>query len=430
VTPRFDGVEAFAVQPISALGKRLDRGDFDAALYQLGNNPDFHAAIHRTLLAHPGVVVMHEYMLHHMIRELTLVQGDVAAYLEEHRYCYGRAGYEMARGLLAAGLPVDVWSHPLFERVVDRSLGVIVHSEHVRRRILTSRAGARVEVIPHHLDLSALPAAGPEAERAARRRLGLAEDALVVASYGFITPAKRLETALAAFARLRRDHPQAVVLLVGEVSPYYDLGTLLAGGLEEAVVVTGRLGKERFLEAMTAADIALNLRHPTGGETSGTCIRLLGLGKAVVVNDAGWFAEIPEGCAAKVAVDEREPEMLAAVLSALAGDPELRRRMGENARRHMEAHHTLEGSASRYAGFAAERAAAPRPAPPVPPLAPYPREDVFTHVVADAAAAAADLGAVEGDDALLGRLAGRLAELDLDVAEQVSPELRPPRRRW
>ncbi len=46
--------------------------DFDVALYQLGNNADFHGSIYDVVLRHPGVVVLHEYMLHHLIQGLSM----------------------------------------------------------------------------------------------------------------------------------------------------------------------------------------------------------------------------------------------------------------------------------------------------------------------------------------------------------------------
>ena len=121
---------------------------------------------------------------------------------------------------------------------------------------------------------------------------------------------------------------------------------------------------------MRACDVAVNLRHPTAGETSGTVIRLLGLGKPLIVNETGSFAEIPDDAAAKVPLDDTEEDLLLAYLRALAADEPLRRRMGENARLHMELHHGLAASARGYAGFLRETVAAGARAVPRRPAAP------------------------------------------------------------
>jgi len=81
----------FPVHGHRALPGLLAAGRFDAVLYQLGNNRDYHASIYRSLIDHPGVVVLHEYVIHHLVRDLTLF---VAVY--EQRSFTGAAHRERA----------------------------------------------------------------------------------------------------------------------------------------------------------------------------------------------------------------------------------------------------------------------------------------------------------------------------------------------
>jgi glycosyltransferase involved in cell wall biosynthesis len=393
----------------------LRQGRFDVVLYQLGNNPDYHAEVYRTLLEHPGVVVLHEAVIHHMVREITLHARDPEAYVREMRYAYGRTGEAAARRCVASGVPLDPWSYPLFERVVDASLGVIVHNRFTHDRVLASRPLTRLAIVPHHLSLDALPV--PTAEEA-RAALGIGPGAFVVATFGFLTASKRPEVLLRAFARLRQEVPAARFLIVGEVSPHFDFKRIFTPELRQGVTVTGRLGLDRFLLYMQACDVAVNLRHPTAGETSGTVIRLLGMGKPLIVNNTGAFAEIPDGCCAKVDLDDTEEELLVAYLRALAGDETLRRRMGDNARRHMAEHHTLAGSARGYADFLRETVAmGVQPFRAVPPLAAYPKDDLLSDLVRDVTAEMVDLGVGEEDDDLLREISAAMVELDLDRAD-------------
>ena len=409
----------FPVRGDRAFPALWESGRYDAVLYHLGNNADYHARAWRMAMRIPGIVVLHEPMLHHLVRGMTLARGDLAGYVEEMRYAYGRTGEALARRSLGSGIPLDPWSYPLFERAVDASLGLIVHNDCTRNRVLASRPEARIVKVPHHLSLGAQGLWGSSPEqatgraavqapegaaqgemdrRALRARLGLPAAGLLVASFGFITPAKRLDVALRAFARLRREvAPDALYLLVGDVSPYYDFANVLTPELSAGVVRVGHAELPQFLRTMAAVDVTINLRYPSAGETSGTLIRLLGLGKAVIVSNTGAFAEIPDGCCAKIDLDAAEEELLFATLRALATDPELRWRMGENARRHIAAHHTLAGSARAYADWVREIVALrPEPFHPVPPLAPYPPEDVLSDLAAAVAAEAVDLGAGRG----------------------------------
>ncbi|HVS02724.1 MAG TPA: glycosyltransferase family 4 protein [Thermoanaerobaculia bacterium] len=400
------------VRPYRELARRA--AALDAVVYHLGNSAPFHQAIWRLLQEVPGVVVLHEYLCHHLVREITLVRGDVEGYVEELRYAYGDTGVAVARRFLDGGVPVDPWSFPLFERAVDQATTVVTHNRTTRERVLASRPTAAVTVIPHLFDPRLLPAGLDRA--AARRTLGLPEEAPLLGTFGHVTPAKRMDVTLHAFARLRQEQPAARLLVVGEVSPHYDLDALLGQGLRQGVELIGRTELDQLFRYMAAVDVAVNLRHPSGGETSGTFMRLLGMGQAVVVSDVGSFAETPDGCCAKVPVDAFEEETLLATLSLLVARPDLRRAMGESARRHMHARHRPQDAAAAYLAVCRRAAAEGRREPlrPVPPLAPFPPSDVATRLVQAASAALADLGVGEGDDEVPRALAETLVDLDLD----------------
>jgi glycosyltransferase involved in cell wall biosynthesis len=313
---------------------------------------------------------------------------------------------------VATGVPLDPWSYPLFERAVDASRGLIVHNQVTRDRVLASRPLARIATVPHHLSLEGLPAVSPEE---ARRALGIEPGTFAVATFGFLTASKRPAVLLRAFARLRREVPSARLLIVGEVSPHFDFDRAFIPELLDGVTITGRLEIDRFLLYMRACDVAVNLRHPTAGETSGTVIRLLGLGKPLIVNETGSFAELPDAAVAKVPLDDTEEDLLVAYLRALAADEPLRRRMGESARRHLELHHGLAASARKYADFLRETVeSGARPFRALPPLTAYPEDDLLSDLVREASAEIVDLGVEEAEDDLLREIAAAIVEVDLD----------------
>ncbi|HEX4498932.1 MAG TPA: glycosyltransferase family 4 protein [Thermoanaerobaculia bacterium] len=410
--PAGDLAARFLVHGVKALPGLLARGRFDTVLYQLGNNRDYHASIYRSLIDHPGVVVLHEYVIHHLVRDLTLFAGDPQAYVREMRYAYGKTGEAMARRCVATGVPLDPWSYPLFERAVDASLGVVVHNQVTRDRVLASRPLTRIATVPHHLSLEGIQAVSPEE---ARRALGIEAGTFAVATFGFLTASKRPGVLLRAFARLRREVPAARLLIVGEVSPHFDFDRVCTPELRAGVTITGRLEIDRFLLYMQACDLAVNLRHPTAGETSGTVIRLLGLGKPLIVNETGSFAEIPDDCCAKVPLDDSEEDLLVAYLRALATDEPLRHRMGENARQHMARHHSLADSARKYADFLRETVeGAARAFRAAPPLTAYPEDDLLSDLVREVSAEMVDLGVEEAEDELLREIAAAIVEVDLD----------------
>ena len=53
----------------------------DVALYHVGNNPEAHGWIVDALRRRPGVVVLHDFVLHHLVAGLTIGRKDGHGYL-------------------------------------------------------------------------------------------------------------------------------------------------------------------------------------------------------------------------------------------------------------------------------------------------------------------------------------------------------------
>jgi glycosyltransferase involved in cell wall biosynthesis len=155
--------------------------------------------------------------------------------------------------------------------------------------------------------------------------------------------------------------------------------------------------EERLWSLMAACDVCVNLRSPTMGETSGSVIRQLSLGKPVVVSDVGWFAELPDEVALKVPVDAQETETLFAALELVARDASVREAMSAAARELARREHDLGRAADLYVA-ALEQAAG--------------GDAVADSLLGDVATAAADVGIGPGSPEAA-ELARRLAEVEL-----------------
>jgi glycosyltransferase involved in cell wall biosynthesis len=172
----------------------------------------------------------------------------------------------------------------------------------------------------------------------------------VIGCVGNINASKRIPQLLEAFAALRAGHPDARLLLVGA-----DLDARLTD-LPEGVERVDYVDEPRLWSLMGACDVCVSLRAPTMGETSGSVIRALVLGKPLVVSDVGWFAELPDKVALKVQVDAHEAETLGAALELLASNDRARTAMGDAARSYVTAEHDLERSAEAYVAALEEAA--------------------------------------------------------------------------
>ena len=86
-------------------------------------------------MEHPGVVVMHEANLHHLIADLTIRRGDWDAYIREVEINAGAGAKEYAERYvrtLQRGPDYDI---PMLKSVLARARGAIVHSAAVESEL-------------------------------------------------------------------------------------------------------------------------------------------------------------------------------------------------------------------------------------------------------------------------------------------------------
>lgn len=339
VTPELH--EQFDIYALSDYAKM--RWSFDLPLYQMGNNTEHHEAIFRLSQRFPGLVVLHDVILHHFIAHRTLGHGNFSAYTREMAYVLGTAGVSLAWEIRYGQREHPLTELTLNQRVVDVSLGLLVHSQHALDLIHATRPRAEVHVVPAPIAAYEPPDDAPASQ------LPWRDDALIFASVGQVTDAKRVDRALAAFARLRHDVPLARYLLVGEVfNNEVNLPSLLQKfDLENDVHVTGFLPDlPSFMSWLSTADVVVNLRYPTVGETSAAALRAMAAGRPLIVYDHGWYAELPNEVALKVPL--LDDDALLNAMQHLAKDADLRRQMGRQARAYASARHHPTQTARAY----------------------------------------------------------------------------------
>ena len=331
-------------------GRTRSVADADVALYHVGNDPDAHGWIVDALKRRPGVVVLHDFVIHHLVAGLTIGRHDGHAYLAAMEREAGVPGRLLGYGVLEGRVP-PLWEvrpqeFPLAGEVLDRATSVIVHSRYVETLVREHGYDGPLQRIEH----PAWPV--PELVPAAM------EGAPLIGSFGHINESKRVPQLLTAFAALRRKRHDARLLLVGSESPGFDLaGRIERTGLDATGVVREPyVEEERLWSLMVACDAVVLLRAPTMGETSGAAIRALSLGKPLVVSNVGWFAELPDDVAFRVPVGgDEEVQALAAALRRLA-DPATAAAMGEAARSLVARDHDVHRVAEQYVAVLEEAA--------------------------------------------------------------------------
>ncbi len=354
------------------------RRPYDLAVYQMGNGPA-HDFLYAPLARTPGLLVLHDLVLHHARGRLFLEAPEVRAYrrdpgdlqaraaaesalaryAEEVRYSYpGQADRLVAAQLGTVGdlLP---YAYPLFRLPVESSRVVAVHNDFMAAAVRSEVPAAEVVRIPMPVEPLAV---APGAVDALRARYRIAPGEVVVGTFGLVTREKRVETVARAVARAAAALPAVRLLVVGPVADGDALERHLdALGLAPRAIVTGRVPFEELAAHMELADVAAHLRYPTARETSAALLRLLAQGRPTVMADLEHLSDVPEDAVVRAAVTDEEGEVTRAILR-LAASPSWRARLSRAAREFVQREHAPARAAAAYAD-AIERAIA-RPDPP------------------------------------------------------------------
>ena len=337
----------FKIYNYKKFAKNADK--YDTILYHIGNNP-LHAYIYKTLKKYPGIVIVHDLFIHGLIHGMTLAKGDKIGYVNDFYEMYGKEGKQLAESTINNQNFAQIeFKYPLIKSILDYSNGIIVHSAYGKRIISRENSDILVKVINHPLiSFSSLNMDSTKT----RNGLGLNEDALIIGLFGFISSHNRIITVLKTFGKFHKEFPKSTLLIVGEDN--LGLKNLINDLNIKSVIQTGFVSFKRMHEYMQVSDICVNLRYPTAGETSGSVLRLMSMGKPVIVSNIDWFSELPNNCCAKVDVDNFEEDLLLEYLRVLAVNDKLRIKMGENARRFVEKEHNCEKVAREYYHFMKE----------------------------------------------------------------------------
>jgi len=331
----------FPIQPIKAYPKQ--RWQYDMPLYQMGNSAH-HDNLYGMFLRYPGIVTLHDYSLHQFIAHRTMHNGDMAGYRREVSYELGSHGLGFIKQPQTIEQIQALHAMSLNKRLLDLSLGIVVHSRYAQD-LIVARGGEKtaVSVIPQHIT--------PTAHKTRRHQLPWSDDALIFASAGQITSAKQIDFSLRAFKKVRQTIPHATYLIIGEETGDTNLShTIQTLGLSDCVHHIGYVAdKQEFIDWMYTADIIINLRYPTAGETSAIALRALAVKRPLILFDHGWYSELSDAVCMKVPpLDE---EALITAMIQLAQQPQMQRQLGEAGQHQIEHQHHPEQVARAYITF-------------------------------------------------------------------------------
>ena len=337
----------------------------DITIYNIGNNPEFHGGIWTMSQQLSGLVVLHDLRLHHFFDGIFRVQRrDLHSYLAVMNRYYGAAGQRDAAICFqheAKNIDEMAERYPLTELALENSLGVVVHTAEAFATLARNS--------PRPLSYAPLPFAA----RARPNTLRHSEDRFRLIVFGYIGRNRRLESILRALAQSEHKGRFQLDVFGSILNDEKKLRSLISSlGLTKGVSLHGYKTESELDEALSRADLAINLRYPTMGEASGSQLRIWDHALPSFVSNVGWYASLPSDAVAFVRTDEHEIEDLQSHLRAFLENPQRFFEMGQRGRRELEEKHAPEtyvarvmelataaqGFSARLAGFdLAERTA-------------------------------------------------------------------------
>jgi glycosyltransferase involved in cell wall biosynthesis len=358
------GVRKF--EPDRVKWEELNRAD--ACIYNLGNNPLFHGAIWQLARRHAGIVILHDTRLHHFFDGLYRVQWrDLPGYLAMMEDYYGAEGRRDAADCFrneARNINEMAQKYPLTEHALEDSLGVVVHTQDAFNQLSESDTRP-VAYLP-------LPFAASSPKRLAADHRPPNENDRVRGShsgepggssggtyrlvmFGYIARNRRLEAvlqALSEMAECNRFHLDVFgEILDNEKEIKAQIRELR---LKRLVTLHGFAPEVELDEALSQADLAINLRYPTMGEASGSQLRIWAHALPSMVTNVGWYAALPSAAVAHVHEGENEVADIQFILRAFLDDPARFAAMGRKGKAILEEQHSPEMYASGLIDFVEE----------------------------------------------------------------------------
>ena len=327
-------------------------------IYQIGNHP-VHESILATSEKYPGLVILHDFALHHLYANRYFVKKqNINEYLSLLQSQHGKAARNEAYNNYISGKEglweTDPLKYPMNKDIVKNSIGAVVFSEFSNNQLV--QYGYNTPLFRMYLY------SGEEDNKIndlivnnAKKQIGVDKKEVVVASFGFINTHKRPFQLLESFGKL--DYSSVKLVFVGELQKeikkeFYDKVKRLK--ISDRVIVTGYVDEKLFKTYLLACDINVSLRYPTLGETSGVLMRAFAYGKPSIVTDIGSFSELSEDMLIKVSYQKNEIEEITKALDSLINNKSYRRKLGSHAKAFADSCLTISSTCNELNKFIKE----------------------------------------------------------------------------
>jgi len=320
-----EGVEwnNHGVVPIRPVKWFVDHAfEFERIVYQFGNS-EYHAHMFELLLKYPGVVVLHDFFLSGVLNWMQTTSYRAEAFVNALVRSHGRG----ARSYLEQnGFWATLEKFPCCSFVLERALGLIVHSDFVvkaTKSFFGDSLTRKMHIVPLQRSLPI-----KVSRQEARKALGLSDDTFLVCSFGFMGPTKASLRLVQAWLKshLATDKRFRLVMVgqndTGEYGERLE-AAISSSPLNGQIQITGFTEREVYENYLASADLGIQLRTQSRGETSAAVLDCLAFGIPLIINANGPLDEYSSSEVFKL-TDDFDDDSLVTALEKLCANEQLR----------------------------------------------------------------------------------------------------------
>jgi FkbM family methyltransferase len=338
-------LQTFSARTAEWFMQHIDR--YDRVLYHFGNSP-LHRYMIPMLQQVRGVVVLHDFFLGDLLQSVQQGSADPFAL---QKALYQSHGYgAMAECCSSAGVEIAQLKFPANFQILGDSIGVIVHSQYAKK-LCNEWYGETGESQWNVIPLMR-PEAIPSNRELARHQLGFGALDCIICCFGVMGPTKLNERLIEAWLQSELSSDQCCHLVFVGAVHEGEYGKIIKQVIDSSasgsrIHLTGWVPETVFSQYLAAADIAVQLRMSSRGESSAAVLDCMNHGIATVINAHGTFAEI-RADTAYVLPELFDNMQLRDALETLRHSPHIRKNLGLRGQMLVQSNHAPKVCAQMY----------------------------------------------------------------------------------
>jgi glycosyltransferase involved in cell wall biosynthesis len=302
-----------------------------AFVYNFGNS-HFHVQELELFRLKRGVVILHDYYLSGLYWEKNaLIQGQLS-FNSDLKSLEGELSKSELKLLSEPHLAIRQFS--MNRSVIEHALGVIVHSEESANRIKDNFW------IEQSLALKRVQQIYRENIRPTERLQSEIRTNITIGVFGIVAETKCYREILYSWNEATKPQNARIVFVGEDLTT--DFETLIFElGLQDSVVLAGRVNDEEYRQWLTNVDGAIQLRKFSRGENSRAVLDVLGSGIPTIINSHGTANEYPDEISITIKDEFSVPELINAIEELLKFDTKVKI-MGEKAAEYVTKFHNAD----------------------------------------------------------------------------------------